>query len=153
MAIAITAAGITVKYAPETVKGTRPTTGYTAIPDIKSIPEFGTDINALQSTDLSQTLNHTYTPGLRDSGGSWGLTANDSDEFHTAWDTAVAAYATAKGNDLGFWFEIAIPTMDSFFIPGQPVALGFGGAEVDSVLETTANILPEGDYVWATASN
>ena len=40
----------------------------------------------------------------------------------------------------------------SFFFPGKPIALGFGGADVDEVLEDTANIIPVGDYTWATAS-
>ena len=52
------------------------------------------------------------------------------------------------------WFEYAIPGMDdSFFYPGEPVALGFGGADVDEVLENTANIIPAGDFEWAAASN
>ena len=59
MAIELSTAGIKVKYAVETTAGTRPTTGYTEIPEIKSIPEFGTDINTLQTTPLSATKNHT----------------------------------------------------------------------------------------------
>ena len=53
------------------------------------------------------------------------------------------------------WFEIAYQSgsdLDSFYFPGQPIALGFGGAEVDSVLENNANIAPTGDYEFAAAS-
>lgn len=151
MANELSTAGIKVKYAVETTAGTRPTKGYTEIPQVKSIPELGNDINTLQTTPLSATKNHTYIAGLADSGGSFGLTVNDCPIFRTAWETCVSAYAgLTDGKKM--WFEIAIPDMDSFYIPGEPVALGFGGAEVDEVLENTANIIPSGDYVWADAS-
>ena len=149
MAIALSTAGITVGYA---VGATRPTANYTLIPDVKSIPAFGDDVNTLQSTPLSATVSHTYIAGLKDSGGAIGLTANDSNEFKTAWEGAITAYA---GRDSGtnMWWEYKIPGLTkSFFFPGEPIALGFGGADVDSVLETTANIVPNGDYEWATAS-
>ncbi len=152
MAIELSTAGIKVKYAVETTAGTRPTTGYTEIPEIKSIPEFGNDINTLQTTPLSATKNHTYIPGLSDTGGAIGLTVNDCPAFRTAWTDCIEA---AEGLEDGkkMWFEYAIPGMeDSFYYPGTPAALGFGGADVDEVLENTANIIPNGDYEWATAS-
>ena len=153
MAIALSTAGILVKYAVESTAGTRPTTGYAAIPDVKSIPEFGTDVNALQSTPLSATTNHTYIEGLRDSGGAVQLTVNDSDSFQTAWAGVLSDYATGQASGLATWFEYAIPGMaKSFFFPGKPLALGFGGADVDEVLENTISIVPTGDYTWATAS-
>ena len=71
----------------------------------------------------------------------------------TAWDTLISAYNTANSASKSIWFEYAIPGMaKSFFFPGKPIALGFGGADVDEVLEDTANIIPVGDYTWATAS-
>lgn len=153
MAIELSTAGIKVKYAVEDTAGTRPLSGYTEIPEIKSIPEFGTDINTLQTTPLSATKNHTYIAGLTDTGGALGLTVNDCPTFRTAWNTCVAAYAELTGGKQ-MWFEYAIPGMtDSFYYPGEPVALGFGGADVDEVLENTANIIPAGDYEWAAASN
>lgn len=153
MAIALSTAGITLGYCAETTAGTRPSTGYTVIPDAKSIPSFGDEINTLQSTPLSNTVAHSYIPGLRDSGGSIAVQANMSNEFKTAWETAVTAFDGLTGGKT-MWWEVKIPDMtDSFFFPGQPVSLGFAGAEVDSVLEATANIIPTGDYEWAAKSN
>ena len=65
----------------------------------------------------------------------------------------MSAYAALTGGKT-MWFEIAYQTsdMDSFFFPGEPLPLGFGGAEVDSVLENNANIAPTGDYVFASAT-
>lgn len=154
MANAVSTAGMLVKYCVEATKGTRPTASYTTIPGCKAIPAIFNDPNMLQSTPLSATKNHTYIEGLNDSGGSIAITVNDYDEFRTAWESCVTAYEGLTGGKQ-MWFEIAYQdgsNLDSFYFPGQPLALGFGGAEVDSVLENNANIAPTGDYEFAAAS-
>lgn len=152
---AIGTMGMTVKYAPEATAGTRPTTGYTELPGVKALPALGDDVNTLQTTPLSATKNHTYIPGLADSGGALQLTVNDAPAFRDAYDTMYTAYTTAVAAGNGFWLEYVYPSeasMDSFYIPVQLAPLGFGGAEVDSVLENMVNIIPSGDYVYAAAS-
>ncbi len=154
MANALSTAGMTVKYAVEATAGTRPTSGYTEIPGCKALPAFGDEKNTLQTTPLSATHNHTYIEGLADSGGAIQITVNDYPAFRTAWTTCVGAYA-ALTDDKQMWFEYCYPDesgMDSFYYPGEPLELGFGGAEVDSVLENMANIVPAGDYEFAAAS-
>ena len=147
----ISTAGMLVKYA---TGATRPTTGYTLIPGCKALPALFNEPNTLQTTTLEATKNHTYTEGLGDSGGAVAITVNDYAEFRTAWSTCVSAYdALTSGNQM--WFEFSYPTgsdLDSFYVPGKPVELGFGGADVDAVLENNANIMPEGDYIFAAAS-
>ena len=155
MALDMITAGMAVKYCVETTAGTRPTSGYTAIPGVKSIPEFGGEPNTLQTTTLAATKYHTYTKGLSDPGGSIGLTVNDSDTFRTAWTALMTAYAGLTGGKQ-LWFEFSYPSgsgIDSFFFTGEPAELTFGGAEVDEVLEATAYIIPNGQPVWATASS
>lgn len=152
---AISTAGMLVKYAAEATAGTRPTTGYVELPGVKALPALGDSINTLQTTPLSATKNHTYIPGLADSGGAMQLTVNDAPAFRTAYETMYTAYTTAVAAGKGFWLEYAYPStyeMDSFYIPVQLAQLGFGGAEVDSVLENMVNVIPGGDYVFATAS-
>ena len=153
MANALSTAGMLVKWCAETNTGSRPTSGYTILPGCKSIPELFNDPNMLQSTPLSATKNHTYIPGLNDSGGSIALTVNDYPAFRTAWEACITAYNGLTGGKQ-MWFEITYndANMDSFYFPGQPLPLGFGGAEVDSVLENNANIAPTGDYLFAAAS-
>lgn len=151
MANAVSTAGMLVKYA---TGATRPESGYTTIPGVKAIPEMFNDPNMIQSTPLSATLNHTYIKGLGDTGGAIALTVNDHEAFRDAWDDCLAAYDNMSDGEL-MWFEIAYQegsNLDSFYFPGQPLALGFGGAEVDSVLENNANIAPQGDYLFAAAS-
>lgn len=154
MANAVSTAGMLVKYAVELSAGTRPTLNYTTIPGCKAIPAIFNDPNMLQSTPLSATKNHTYIEGLNDSGGSIQLTVNDYKEFRTAWENCLSAYAALTGGK-EMWFEITYQSgsdLDSFYFPGKPLPLGFGGADVDSVLENNANIAPTGDYMFAAAS-
>ncbi len=154
MANAVSTAGMLVKYCVEATAGTRPTASYTTIPGCKAIPAIFNDPNMLQSTSLEATKNHTYIEGLNDSGGSIAITVNDYSAFRTAWEACVTAYEGLTGGK-AMWFEIAYQdgsNLDSFYFPGQPLALGFGGAEVDSVLENNANIAPTGDYEFAAAS-
>lgn len=159
MALELSTAGITVSYAFEATAGTRPTTGYTLIPGVKSIPEFGTDVNTLQTTSLDVTKNHTYILGLQDPGGAIGLTVNDYTAFRIAWNAMLSSYATSKASGLAMWVQYSIPGLkagtgssakdQSFFFIAEPSELGFGGAEVDAVYENIANLVPNGEYIWA----
>lgn len=153
MANAVSTAGMIVRYCVESSAGTRPTSGYTQIPGCKAIPGIFNDPNTLQTTPLEAKKNHTYIEGLGDSGGSISITVNDYKAFRDAWTACVSAYNALTGGK-EMWFEIAYQTsdLDSFYFPGKPLPLGFGGAEVDSVLENNANILPQGDYTFASAS-
>lgn len=165
MALELSTAGITVSYAFEaTAGGGRPTgTGvkYTMIPGVKSIPEFGTDVNTLQTTSLDVTKNHTYILGLQDPGGAIGLTVNDYTAFRVAWNAMLTSYRTNKAAGKAMWVQYSIPGLkastetsakdQSFFFIAEPSELGFGGAEVDAVYENIANLVPSGEYVWAEA--
>lgn len=156
MSIELATTGIKVKWAVESTAGTRPTTGFAAIRGIKSIPEFGDAPNTLDVTPLSETSYHRYIPGLRDSGGAIGLTVNDYDDFRTDWDSMMSAYATAAASDKALWIEYEVPgltTDGSFFYTAVPVELGFGGAEVDSVLENTAYLMPNTVEGWGTTTS
>lgn len=152
MANEFSTAGITLKYAVEATAGTRPTSSYTAIPGIKSMPEFNPEPSSLEVTDLSDTIWKRYIDGLKDPGGALGFTANFTSDFKTAWDTMYTAAQTALASNKATWFEIAIPNMDSFYFAGRPSELGFGGAEVDAVAEVTAYITPNQVAGFASAS-
>ena len=152
MALEIATSGIKVKYAIEAVAGTRPTSSYTEIPDITSIPEYNPQPSNLQVTNLSDTKFHRYIPGLQDPGGAMGFSANDTTALHTTWDTMVSAAATARAADKQLWIEYAIPGRDSMYYTAIPTELGFGGAEVDAVLTTTCYLTPNSEPVWAAAS-
>ena len=152
MANEISTAGILLKYAVETTAGTRPTTGFTQIPNVKSIPEFNAEPSNLEVTDLSDTVWKRYIPGLKDIGGAISITVNFNDTFKTAWETMMSAYTTAKGSNKATWFEYSIPGMDSFYFSGELSELGFVGADVDSVFEGSVYITPNTIAGFAAAS-
>lgn len=152
MAHEFTTAGVTLGYAVEATAGTRPTTGYTAIPNIKSTPDFNSAPSMKQVTDLSDTVYHRYVAGLRDLGGSVAFKANFTTAFQTAWETLCTASATASATSKATWFEIKIPGQESFYFAGIPQSLGLGALEVDSIVEIDAYIAPNQVAGFDTAS-
>lgn len=154
MALELSTAGVTVQYCVETTAGTRPTSGYTPIPNIKSTPDLNPEPSSLDVTDLSDTVWKRYIPGLKDPGGNLGFTANNTAGFQTAWSSLQTAYATGAGSGLATWFEIVIPGLtDSFYFAGVPGDLGLSAMEVDAVAEIEAFIAPNQIAGWATKSS
>lgn len=142
-------------YKAESTAGTRPTSGYTELVGVKALPALGDSVNTLQTTPLSATKNHTYILGLADPGGAMQLTVNDAPAFRAAYSTMYSAYLSAEASGLGFWLEYQYPaaySMSSFFIPVTLAPLGFGGADVDSVLENMVNVVPGGDFLFSAKS-
>ena len=137
-------AGIKIYYAVEGTAGTQPTTITTEIPDITSIPAIDSAPEGLECTPLSETGWKRYVNGLKDPGNDIAIVANDTTAFRTAWATLVTAAATGASSNKATWFKIAIPNRDSFYFKGMPGDLGFNGAEINSVAQLTAHIVPNG---------
>ena len=152
MALEISTAGIVLKYCVETTKGTRPTTSYTSIPNIKSIPDFNPSPSTLDVTDLSDTEWKRYILGLKDVGGSIEFGANLTTAFKTAWTTLVSAAETGFESELATWFEVYVPDFGSFYFAGMPSSLGLPSAEVDAVFEGNVYIIPNKIHGWDTSS-
>lgn len=155
MAIELSTAGITVKWAVEATANTRPTSGYTKLSGVKSISEFNPEPNQIDVTPLDEETWHRYIPGLKDVGGAQQLTVNDYDDFRTSWDALMAAYATASETGKGLWIEYNVPgitSKPSFFYRAVPQDLGFNGAEVDSAFENVVYLTPNMIAGWAAAS-
>lgn len=153
MGIAISTAGVTFGYAVETTKGTRPTSGYTLIPDVKEIPEMNPEPETLETTVLSETEFKTYIEGLKDLGGALNFLANYTTDLETVWAELVAAYKAAIAEDKATWFEVKHPKLDkSVFFTGQPSAMGLPAMAVGNVLETNLYITPTNAPAWEAKS-
>lgn len=151
MAIELSTAGIIMHYAAETAAGTRPTTGYTPLLGLKSIPDFNPEPSTHQTTPLDETEWHRYIPGLKDVGGAMKFKANNTDEFQTAWSTLEEAFETAKADGKAMWFAVVIPGLTkAFYFSGEPAKLGLSAIEVDSVLEIEPIITPSRVHGWDT---
>jgi len=148
MAVALNTLGVSVSWAVEATAGTRPTTGYTVIPNIKEVPEMNPSPETLESTDLSQTEYKTYVEGLKDLGGALSFVANFNDDLSTKWDALMTAYNGAEGKAI--WFEIKHPKLaKAVYFTGQPSAMGLPSMSVNSILETNLYITPTNAPIWA----
>lgn len=149
----MTGAGTLFKYCVESTKGTKPTSGYTTIPGVKSVPSsINPEPNALENTTLANERFKSYELGLKDPGGALAFPANTSVELQTVWNALIAAHTTAIGAGNKVWFEVAIPGFDSLYFTGDPGEFGIDGIEVDSILESTLYITPTSELTFAAAS-
>ena len=152
MAINLSTAGIHLLYAVESTAGTMPTSGYTDIKGVKSIPSLNPSPDSLETTDLNQTEYKTYIDGLKDVGGALEFTFNLNNDLITAWEALMSAYETGKGTSKATWFLIYIPNLSKvFYFKGNPSNLGMPEAGVSSVLEITNYITPTDAPVMAAA--
>ena len=148
--IQLSTAGVTLLYAAEATAGTRPTTGYEKISEIKSIPELNPEPDNLETTTLEETEWKTYVPGLKDIGGALSFTANLTEASMTEWEGVVDAYDTAAAGNKATWCCIVIPGLTkALYFTGQPSPMGMPAMEVSAVLETTLYITPTGAPQWA----
>lgn len=147
--IDLSTAGVTIQYAVETSAGTMPTTGYTALTGITSIPDINPEPSNLETTTLDELEYRTYIPGLKDVGGALPLGANNTEAFQTEWAELVEESDTGKETGLSTWFSVVIPGLTkAFYFAGTPSPLGLSAIEVDSVLSIEAYITPSAIAGW-----
>lgn len=152
--IALSTAGVTFGYAVEATAGTRPTSGYTQIHDIKEIPDFNPEPESIEATDLEETDSKFYVAGLKDVGGALSFLANFTQTLQDQWDGIVEEYEEASAAGKKMWFEIKHPKLTkSVFFPGEPSPMGLPGMGVSNVLETNLYITPMGAPTWETKSS
>lgn len=139
----LSTAGMTLQYAVETTAGTRPTTGYTKIPEVKSMPSFNPSPNTIDSTTLEETDYMTYVQGLKDLGGALEYGANLTEDLIAAWEALMDAYDGAVAEGKQVWFAVVHPKLtNATYYVGTPAPLGLNEASVDAMLETTLYITP-----------
>ena len=146
----LSTAGMSLMYAVETSKGTRPTSGYKAIPEIKTMPSFNPAPNTIDSTTLAETEYMTYVKGLKDLGGALEYGANLTEDLIDFWETLLEEYDTASASGLSMWFAVVHPklTKATFYV-GEPAPIGFNEAAVGAMAETTLYITPNSAPIMA----
>lgn len=151
MALEFNTIGVKLKYCVEASAGSRPTTGYTNIPDIKSIPAIDLTPSKLEVTNLIDKYRRFIT-GVLDAGDSIDVNANLTATLKTAWASLISAANSAWASQKSTWFEISIPNFDSFYFAGIPSEMGVGELGVDAVAEASLHIIPNQIAGWAAAS-
>lgn len=152
MALEFNTIGIKLKWASESTKGSRPTSGYANIPDIKEIPEINMTPSNLDVTNLVDHYKR-YIPGVKDAGNDIALTANLTADLKTKWASLVTIAETAWNSGYATWFEVSIPNFDSFYFAGVPSEMGVSSMGVDAVVEAQLHIIPNQIAGWAAASS
>ena len=151
MALEFNTIGVKVKYATESSAGTRPTTGYIQIPDIKSTPAIDINPNKVECTNLEDEYRR-FIDSVKDVGDSFDFTCNLTADLKTKWASCVSAAKTAWASSKATWFEISIPNFDSFYFAGIPSELGVNEMGVDAVIESTLHVVPNQIGGWDSAS-
>lgn len=152
MALEFNTIGVKIGYCVETTAGSRPTSSYVNIPDIKTIPGVELNPSKLEVTNLVDHYKR-YIAGVLDAGDDIALTANLTASLKSVWASLVSAANTAWTSQKSTWFEISIPNFDSFYFAGIPTEMGFNEMGVDAVAEASLHIIPNQIVGWATKSS
>lgn len=152
MALEFNTIGVKLGYAVETSAGTKPSSSFIQIPDIKGTPAIDINPNKIEVTNLEDNYRR-YIDGVKDVGDSFDFTANLTANLKTAWNSCVSAAQAAWASGLATWFEISIPNFDSFYFAGIPSELGVNEMGVDAVIESTLHIVPNQIGGWDSASS
>lgn len=152
MALEFNTIGVKLGYCvAATSNASRPTSGYTNIPDLKTIPGAELTPSKLEVTNLTDKYRRFIT-GVMDAGDSFDLTANLTASLKTVWASLVSSATAAWASGKSTWFEISIPGFDSFYFAGIPTEMGFNEMSVDAVAEASLHIIPNQIAGWATKS-
>lgn len=111
--------GITFGYGVETTAGTKPAS-FTQLNRINNIGGISMDVEQIDASALEDTQTK-YVAGRADTGGTWAVTVNFTDETADEWSDLIDAYNTAQASNLNLWFEVILPNQsDAFFVVAQP---------------------------------
>lgn len=114
----ISSLGITFGYGTEATAGTKPAT-FKKLTRINTIGGINIEPEQIDASALEDLVTR-YVKGRADTGGSFPVTINLTEETRTEWETLITAY---KGLTEGkrMWFETVIPGFnDAFFVVAQP---------------------------------
>ena len=151
MALEITTVGAQVKYAFEATSGTRPTSGYTVLPDVNEAPEFDLSVETIDASNITDTVTR-YVPGRQDPGGDAAFTLNHTNAVVSAWDTLVTTTEANAAQGKRLWFAYVFPGADdAYYWSGQPRKLGSSGITQNSLSTIPAHCVVNDVAGWATA--
>lgn len=111
--------GVKFGYAVETVAGTKPT-NFTQLQRCNNIAGISLETEQIDASALEDTISR-YVAGRQDTGGTWSVTFNLSDDVIAELTEMMSASATAKESNLNTWFVVWSPYLTkSFFVVAEP---------------------------------
>lgn len=119
MAVAgVSTLGITFGYGVETTAGTKPT-AFKKLSRINAIGGINIEPEQIDASALEDLITR-YIKGRADTGGSFPVTVNYTDDTAKEWDDLITAYKALTGGKR-MWFETIVPDITKgFFVIAQP---------------------------------
>ena len=119
MAVAgVSTLGITFGYGVETTAGTKPT-AFKKLSRINAIGGINIEPEQIDASALEDLITR-YIKGRADTGGSFPVTVNYTDDTAKEWDDLIKAYKALTGGKR-MWFETIVPDITKgFFVIAQP---------------------------------
>ena len=119
MAVAgISTLGITFGYGVETSVGVKPTT-MNLLTRINSIGGISIDPETIDASALEDAVTRNIK-GRADTGGTWTVTVNFTDDTEKEWEDLITEYQGLTGGKR-MWFETIIPGITKgFWVVAQP---------------------------------
>lgn len=114
----VSSLGIRLGYAAESAAGTKPT-AFTWLERCNNIGGISLETEQIDASALEDEISR-YVSGRQDTGGTWSVTFNISDEVIEQLETMIAAYTALTGGKR-MWFEVWSPYLaKAFFVVAQP---------------------------------
>lgn len=114
----ISTLGITFGYGVETTAGEKPTT-FKQLTRINAIGGISIEPEQIDASALEDALTK-YITGRADTGGSWPITVNFTEDTAGEWEKVITDYEALTGGKK-MWFETVIPGITKgFFVVAQP---------------------------------
>ena len=111
--------GVTFSYGVETSAGVKPTK-FTLLERCSEIAGISLETEQIDVSTLEDFISR-YVAGRQDTGGSWEVTFNLTNETKEQLSTMMEAARTAAGSDLQTWYQVSHPDLsDAFFVIAQP---------------------------------
>lgn len=115
--------GVKLGYSVETVKGQKPTS-FTWLERCNAIDGISLETNQIDASALEDYISK-YVAGRQDSGGTWNITFNSTQEVFGQLEAMIDAYNVGQADDtngpLNLWLEVWSPNNNkAFFVVVQP---------------------------------
>lgn len=118
MVAGISTLGITLGYGVEATAGTKPET-FNQLNRINAIGGITIDPEQIDASALEDEITR-YVKGRADTGGTWTVTVNYTDETAKEWEDLITAYKALTGGKR-MWFEVVSKDLTKgFFVIAQP---------------------------------
>ena len=117
-AAGVSTLGITFGYGTEETAGAKPTS-FKQLTRINTIAGITVEPEQIDASALEDAITK-YIKGRADTGGSFPVTVNLTDDTKKEWVALIAAYKALSGGKR-MWFETIVPGFeDAFFVIAQP---------------------------------